>query len=72
MNKLAAILLGEVIKPLSRRIGTAAASALVAYGLDAAAVDAVEAAMTLLSGVAIDLVLSHLNREKTIALARAK
>lgn len=62
-------LVQAVAKPLSRRLGTAAASAVVAYGASNGVGQDVEQlvamVVTALCGIAFDLVASSVDRRKT-------
>lgn len=67
MKGLLKIVLGEVIDPITRRLGTALAAYLVALGVQAQTVDAIVLGLTALAGVGVDLLLSHFERTRRVA-----
>lgn len=56
-------IVGEVLDPVTRRLGTAVAAYLVALGVEAQTVDAITLGITAAAGLGIDLLLSHLSRK---------
>ena len=59
-------MLHEIVAPVSRRLGTMLGSALTSWGVSAEHVGQVEAFVPVLVGVAVDVVLSSINRKKLI------
>lgn len=59
-----AFLVRELLKPLSRRLGTAAAAILIAKGVDPDIVSQIVAGVTALMFVCADLILSATSRLK--------
>lgn len=56
-------LMSEVLKPISRRLGTAAGAYMIAQGVDASTAETIVAGGIALVGLLVDLGFSHYERK---------